>query len=148
MQKSYVLLEIGFEYNDEIYYCSENSAGHPQSVFLDLETAKQVLLKKNIEKFQNLFSYPGNLSEYCYEADDLFNRNRKKDFNKFLEKHCQCSLDVFIKNFIYHGDDEKEGVRIKDCLLKLSQEEWATYASFFNLTFFTLAEVEIVHPLS
>lgn len=49
MTKGYVVLEIGWEYNDETYSRSESGAGRPVVVYKQRATAEQAVVALNKE---------------------------------------------------------------------------------------------------
>jgi len=63
----YVLVRIGFEYNDEVYYNNQGgSNGEPVKVFHDKKLANLYCQKKNIEELKR-----NEIGQYCYGLDEI-----------------------------------------------------------------------------
>ena len=64
--KAYIILEAGYEYNDEYYYRPESEGGTPKNTFLDKEKAEKKQQELEIEQIRGL-----SLGHYGYEASDI-----------------------------------------------------------------------------
>lgn len=129
MATGYVITEIGYEYNDEIYYQGESGGGTPVKVYLDKEKAQAELNRLNLESLVTC-----EIGEYAYDLEDII--DDMSAFEKIIQKY------------------DKEGeVSVRD---SYELGNWfATHASNFsnsdkkklleiiNLEFYTIAEVEI-----
>ena len=49
---AYVVLQKGFEYNDEVYSQSESGGGHPHKIFFTEEAARQEVKRMNLKEFK------------------------------------------------------------------------------------------------
>lgn len=124
-QKGYIVLEVGFEYNDEYYHTGNYGATYeaPKKVFTDKEKAMVELHKKTFEKLrgEDLSRYNGDgLGGICKEGmQDEFCRIFKEEFDKDAE---EWELEIPKK-----ATDEQL-MKIIECL---------------DLEFFELVEVEL-----
>lgn len=71
MTKLYIIVDITFDYNDEIYSSVEGNGGEPIRAFKKREKAQAACRQLNFEKLRGL-----NLNEYCYGIDDICNDSR------------------------------------------------------------------------
>ena len=58
MSNVYVLMEEGWEYNDEVYFHPDSGSGTPVKVFETHEAAITECNSRNIESFRDLFINP------------------------------------------------------------------------------------------
>jgi type I site-specific restriction-modification system R (restriction) subunit len=79
----YVLLEIGWEYNDEYYYRSENYDGRPKKIFENPEEANQELINKTLEHV-NTYSVESLVLDRSYRGNDYL-QNFKTRFPTISE---------------------------------------------------------------
>lgn len=66
MKKGYVILEIGWEYNDEYYHTSNNGEMYeaPKELYLDKAKAEAECLKREINSFRGQ-----SLGVYFYDGE-------------------------------------------------------------------------------
>lgn len=128
MNKGYVILEIGWEYNDETYNSGNYGEKYeaPKEIFLDKDRAEKIINKKNIDAFKNreLGVYLGEDIEYYlskgFSDDDLY---------KYIKETFDVELNEDWFNFSVPEDATDEQV---EGLMKI-----------IKLRFFTLKEVSI-----
>jgi hypothetical protein len=65
--KVYIVMEIGYEYNDEYMYRPESEGGLPRKTFHEKELAEKYKLELEIEKFRN-----ENLDYFEFSREYLF----------------------------------------------------------------------------
>lgn len=83
-KEGYVILALGWEYNDEYYDSGDTDKYQkPTEVYLDKTEAKDALLKKEIERFKG-----NNILMYGEEGIDglLVNSHEKEEFIKFVNE--------------------------------------------------------------
>jgi hypothetical protein len=121
-EKGYVVLEVGYEYNDEYYHTGNNGETYeaPKKVFINKDKAEIELHKKNMEHLRGL-----DLGRYGYILEDICKKGKAKK----LEKICE-QLEINIEE----GDDIP-----KDA----TDEQINEILKCLDLEFFTLVEVEI-----
>ena len=66
MTTGYVVTEVGYEYNDEIYYQSESGGGTPVRVFLDKAKAQAEVDRMNLESLIGC-----EIGSYAYDFSDI-----------------------------------------------------------------------------
>lgn len=135
MDTVYVLMELGWDYNDETFFNPESGGGSPHSFFLNEEDAKRECDVLNVAKFKELWEH-GEIKQYCYNFDELI----------YLKDKDQDSLDaicvkIFGKNFreLEQALDEDEDSAE---FLSSSHEDWKHFISHFNMTFWEVVPVE------
>ncbi len=124
-KKGYIVLEVGFEYNDEYYSTGNYGATYeaPKKVFTDKEKAIIELNKKTFEKLrgEDLGRYGGDgLDGIC-----------KKGMNDMFSKICQEEFDIVVDDYdieIPEDATDEQLSKIVECL---------------DLEFFELVEVDL-----
>lgn len=116
----YVLVRIGFEYNDEIYYNQGGSDGEPVKVFRDKELADLYCRQKNLEQMKN-----EDLGRYCYGLDEI-DAGGMVNFLDNLGVNTSSSWELNLSN--------------------LTDEQWNKLYETTSLRFFDVVEVDDVLP--
>ena len=119
--KAWIVMEIGWQYNDEYYYTDDNDSGTPQKVYFDKKKAEEAALDMNIKalKSSGLTGYYESLSGIL-EIDEA-------DFTKMLEE-----MD---------GSVEDYNINLPD---KLSRENAVKILAAINIRWFEVADVPVV----
>lgn len=125
-QKGYIVLEVGFEYNDEYYSTGNYGATYeaPKKVFLEQEKAMEELKQKTFEKLK---------------GEDLGRYN-----GDWLDGICKDGMqDEFVKIF-----KEEFGIDIEDeyeveVPKKATDEQLNKILECLDLKFFELVEVDL-----
>ena len=125
----YVVLQKGFEYNDEIYSSSESGGGNPHKIFFTKEGAKEEVEKLNIEEFKQT-----NITEYTYDIEDIWD-----DPNELLQ-FCISLNDKYGKIESKNRWDSGDNYRLHK---KATDEESKKYIKMVNLTFYEMVDVEV-----
>ena len=127
--RSYVILQKGFEYNDEIYSESDGGSGHPKLVTFNLEDVKKKVKDLNIEEYKRV-----SLVEYTYDMEDILNVDvdEYSKFNKSLiEKYGPISKK-------YTWEDTEYMLHPM-----ANEEESEKYASLVSIDFYYAVETEV-----
>ena len=138
MDTVYVLMEEGWEYNDETYFHPESGGGTPHSFYTSLEKAQVECDKRNLASFKDLWK-SGEIHDYCYGLDELVsydlskNKGRKKTLSALLEKIFGKDFEEMTEIFYGRGDIEIESD---------SDEDWKALMSHIKLTFWEVVPVE------
>jgi hypothetical protein len=66
MNKAYIVMKKGYEYDDNIY--NETEGGHPKIVFLSKEDAQRKVKELNVEEYKQ-----SSITEFAYEYEDCVN---------------------------------------------------------------------------
>ena len=129
MATGYVITEVGYEYNDEIYYQSESGGGTPVKVYLDKAKAEAEIDRLNLESLVTC-----EIGQYAYNMSDIV--SDMNAFEKILKKYdTEGTLDL---------EDEYElGEWFSANAISFSQADKRKIVKLVNLEFYTLAEVEI-----
>lgn len=113
MKIAYVILKKGFEYDDQVY--SPVDGGNPNLIVFSLEEAKIKVNELNSQEFKSC-----NLSDYCYELEDLLNvsLNEYEKFNESLnEKYGKPTSTNKWDNFenrLHPLANKEETIKYKD----------------------------------
>lgn len=130
MATGYVVTEIGYEYNDEIYYQSENGGGRPVRVFLDKAKAQDEVEKMNFEALMGC-----EIGSYAYDLSDIV--SNMDVFTKIIKKYMTEDDSVDVE------DSYELGEWFSSHASKFSQADQKKIAKLVTLEFYSLTEVEI-----
>jgi hypothetical protein len=141
MNTVYVLMEEGWDYNDEVYFRSDAGGGHPKGFFLNEEEANKECQARNLKSFKELWAN-GDIREYCYGIDELLPYNDRKDKSqkKLLEQTCQ-------KLFGMDWDELDEAFMNQDEIPKSesgTDADWQQLFDLMTLNFWNVVTVEKV----
>lgn len=94
MSKIYVITELSFEYNDEIYYTGESEGGEPVEAYSSQESADKACDLKTKDWVTNLLTedYYG-LSSYAYDLDGLLNVGKFSNLTGISEEELEKAWD-------------------------------------------------------
>lgn len=119
-QIAYVVVEVGYEYNDEIYSQSE-SGGNPRGIYLTEEAAKEAAVRRSAEKMKII-----NPFEYGYGLDEissLFEKEMEKKMSDILDADIQIGFGNLKINC--RGDNHRLYQAIgEDCPCQPSSGRW------------------------
>ena len=83
--KYYVIQHLGYEYNDENFYRSENGGGTPEKVFTDKVAANELAEELNARQFMGLeigsYTQEGDIEEETKQVNKILGTNF--DHNNF-----------------------------------------------------------------
>lgn len=130
MTTGYVVTEVGYEYNDEIYYQSESGGGTPVKVFLDKAKAQAEVDKMNLESLIGC-----EIGSYAYEFSDIV--SDEDAFMKIIKKYVKKDDEVDLEDGYELGEWFSANAK------EFSQSDKKKIAKLVTLEFFTLTEVEI-----
>lgn len=125
----YVVLQKGFEYNDEVYSQSESGGGHPHKIFFTIEAAREEVEKMNLKEFKetNITEYTYDIEDICDDPDDLleFCNSLNEKYGKIDSKDRWSSADEYRLHPMATDEESKK------------------YASMVDLHFYEMIEVEV-----
>jgi hypothetical protein len=126
---AYVVLQKGFEYNDEVYSQSESGGGHPHKIFFTEEAARQEVKRMNLKEFKetNITEYSYDIEDICDDPDELLNL-----CNSLKEKYGE--IDSKDK---WNSPDE---YRLHPMA---NDEECEEYSKMVDLHFYQMVQVEV-----
>ena len=138
MNTVYVLMEEGWDYNDETYFQSEAGGGHPKCFFTSQEEADKACLANNLTSFKELWT-SGEIREYCYGVSDLLPYDDRKDKSKKKVLNATCE-----SLFGMDWEDLGEAFNNQDeiPIQEQSDETWTTLFNLLNLNFWNVVKVE------
>lgn len=127
MNKAYIVMKKGYEYDDSIY--NETEGGTPKTVCFSKEDAWEKVKQLNVEEYQT-----SSITEFAYEWEDCVNVDwdEFEKFNKSLvEKYGEIP-----KNY---GWDNTEN-RLHP---KANQDEINEYCKMVTVSFYEVVEVDV-----
>lgn len=124
-QKGYIVLEVGFEYNDEYYSTGNYGTTYeaPKKVFLNEETAMTELRQKTFEKLrgEDLGGYGEN------GLESICKKNMQDEFSKICQEEFDIDTDEYYIEIPKTATDEQLS-KLVECL---------------KINFFELIEVDL-----
>jgi hypothetical protein len=129
--KAYVILQRGFEYNDEIYSNYESGSGFPKTIFFTKKAALEQVRKLNIAEFKSQ-----NLSDYCYDIEDICDDVEKLEelLKTFKQKYGECPQPKSL------WDRKPDEWRLHP---DVTDEEAEQYSDLINIQFYEVIETEV-----
>lgn len=116
--KVYVVTEVEFQYNDEIYYASDGEGGEPVEVFANKEAAE-----KAIEKLTLNWLKTTKLQDYGYEIDEIFSLWRLSTELEISEEDIQQAWNDYEFDALLEGKEDKAVEAFKLKLYKITELE-------------------------
>jgi hypothetical protein len=139
MSNVYVLMEEGWEYNDETYFHPDSGSGTPTKVFGTQEAADVECNRRNLESLKKMFA-EGDASQYFYNLTNIIIYSSRKDSDKVerLEELIQiifgCDIDQL--------NDQLDYQRKIEANPDVSDTTWLEFQSMTTLNFWTVVECE------
>lgn len=129
MTTGYVITEVGYEYNDEIYTENDSGGGTPVKVYLDKAKAEAEGTKMNLDALMSC-----EIGSYAYDLDDII--DDMPAFEKIIKKYDP-------KNEVDIEDTYALGEWFSSHAPKFSESDKKKVWELISLEFFTITEVEI-----
>lgn len=109
MDKAYVILKKGFEYDDNIY--SEGDGGYPNLIVFNKEEAIKKVNELNINEYkrQSISNYSYDLSDILKSSVDEYKNFNKSLIQKYGEIEKKNRWDDF-ENILHPMANESESV--------------------------------------
>lgn len=126
--KGYVVMEKGFEYNDEIN--SSTDGGFPKKIYFNVDAVKSAVKNLNLEKLKS-----ESITDYAYDLEDVLSVDVEK-FEEFLKRVDEN----------HGGKEPKKNSWIDDTYMihpKATNEELAEFEKMITLSFYEYVEVEV-----
>ncbi len=139
MSNVYVLMEEGWEYNDETFFHPESGSGTPVKVFASQEVAEIECNKRNLESFKAIFS-DGEASQYFYNIDPIIAYSNRKNGER-LDRFDELSQIIFGCNrdgLTNQLEFQKKIGSNPD----VSDTTWLEFMSMTTLNFWNVVECE------
>jgi hypothetical protein len=133
MSKFYVLMEVGFDYNDETYFRYNGGGGHPSRVFSNKKKADEAATQKNIEEFKKIVAN-GDIRQYGYGLDEVLD-------SKVTEEEVMYEEGIFMTLFGKTAESwwDDEGGPLK---VEPTDAQWKRLVDCFNFQFWEVVTVE------
>ena len=114
--KGYIVLQKGFEYNDEVYSETESGGGHPQKIYFNRETALEEVKRLNIKEFKetNISLYSYDIEDICEDIEELLNfcNSLKEKYGEIQDddekKVFRRDVMRLMRQFIAEAKEQKE----------------------------------------
>lgn len=127
MRNAYVVMQKGFEYNDEIYNEVDGGAGHPSKIFFTKQASDEEVERLNIEEIRK-----NEISYYFYDIEDICDDPDK------LKEFCDSLKSKYGEEKTKYRDDNEYKLHSSATF-----EEAKAYYDMINLSFYEVVEVEI-----
>lgn len=127
MQKAYIVMKKGYEYDDNIY--NETEGGFPKTVCFSKEDAMQKAKELNIEEYKT-----NSITEFSYEYEECVNVEWDvfDNFNKSLvEKYGKIETK-------YSWDNTENRLHPKANLDEINE-----YCKMVTISFYEVVEVDL-----
>lgn len=139
MSNVYVLMEEGWEYNDEVYFHPDSGSGTPVKVFETHEAAITECNSRNIESFRDLF-INAEANQYFYNFEDIIAYSSRKDVEK------QKRMDELVQ-IIFGCDTETldSSLESQSAIVPnpdVSDSTWLEFLSMTTMNFWNVVECE------
>ena len=133
----YLVGEVDYTYNDEVYYRSGESSNcvKPIKLFRSEENAMEELLDKTKKVMQNFNDYY-NLTSFGYSMNDIV--RDPKQFMQILKKY-----DKDIPDYDQIDDTYEFGLSLTDTINKMTSEDLEKFIKTLHVKFFEIIEVEL-----
>lgn len=125
--KAYVILQKGFEYNDEVY--TESDGGNPKIVCFSKEDARAKVEQLNFDEYKQR-----SLSEYTYDIEDVLSVD-VEEYESFNESLVEKYGPIVAAN---RWDDTENILHPKANL-----EESKKYSEMVSTSFYDVVETEV-----
>lgn len=138
METIYLVMEQGFDYNDEYYF--QVDGGSPDSFFLEKEKAEAVCEAKNLGEFKRLVK-EGYIREYSSDGlSGLLSDSATENDLLYEEGIFKTLFGVSAEDWFESGD----GWGGKEVSLKVepTEEQWKQLMNCFNLEFYNVVTVQ------
>lgn len=124
MKEAYIIMKIGYEYNDEYNYCNDRNSGYPQAIFFNKESAEA-------ERY--------NIEVMCHKDQDISEYEPSEFINN--EDKFDSFLGEMLEKYGSPGKDRWGYPKSKYALIeKMNDEEVKKYMSFFHTHIFTTVQ--------
>jgi hypothetical protein len=144
MSELYVLMEAGWDYNDEIQFRPDGGGGHPKKVFSSKDKAQKECDNLNVKEFKKLFA-TGEIVEYFYNWDELLHWQKRKDTEYRNQVDATCTkvfgmdFDALSNSFEHRSyDDRKNNPGLKTA----TDKDWLAFMNCTKLNFWEVVTVE------
>jgi len=127
MKSAYVVMEKGFEYNDEIYYESDGGGGHPSKILFTKEASDAEVERLNIEEIRKnqLYYYYNDIEDICDDPEEL-------------KEYCDSLNEKYGEEEVKSRDNNEYRLHSLATF-----EEAKKYYDMINISFYESVEVEI-----
>ncbi len=129
-EQLYVLMAVGWDYNDEYYF--KTDGGHPEKVFVSKELAEKEADRLNLKEFKELFS-SGTLIEYCNDFSGGISNYEKADV--IISTLFGMDLDTWCDHLYDYQ-------RAPKFVVEPTEEQWVELMKCSNLNFWEVVSVE------
>jgi hypothetical protein len=99
MNKIYIVSRIGWQYDDDNYYCTDDNSGKPIIGFSTLERANAECLIRNIDAYRELSKDLGRYGDYRDHLIEMVANGKSEEF----ERVCKA-FDIYDEMEIQHLD--------------------------------------------
>ncbi len=139
MSTVYVLMEEGWEYNDETFFHPESGSGTPRKIFTKQEDADKECQKRNIKSLKELFK-SGEANQYFYNFGDILPYPERKE--KEYQKKLNVVLEKIFGTDVEGINDKLDGRGSIQPAADTTDKDWLALYNMVNLSFWNVVECE------
>jgi hypothetical protein len=139
MSNVYVLMEEGWEYNDETYFHPDSGSGTPVKVFETYEAATAECNSRNIESFRDLF-VNAEANQYFYNFEDIIVYSNRKNGEK--QQRMEELLQIIFGCDMETLDGSLESQSAIEPNPDVSDSTWLEFLSMTTMNFWNVVECE------
>lgn len=143
MSSIYVIVEEGWDYNDEYFYRSENGGGTPKKAFDDKSLAKAELRRLNIEEVKNILSSsPEDIYPHLGEGETITSKLTLGNWGKstIRDEDFERLISYFDVEESGFGMPEKVGISISG-QNKVPDDDWILIGKRLGLISYELYKI-------
>jgi hypothetical protein len=130
----YMIAEIGYEYNDEVYHRPESGGINPVALYRDRQKADAEAARRTLA-----YARGADLRYYGYEVEDILRGGR---YEKTSRRAFEDLMNKYVPEFDLSNTEGWKGfVDIENAVKQMTDEEVVELLSYTTLNFFEVREV-------
>jgi hypothetical protein len=131
----YMVAEIGYEYNDEVYHRGESDSIIPVVLYRDQQKAEAVAAQKTLDHLRS-----EELFNYAYSLEDMMSYDNRR--NKAQKRALEDLINKYDPDFDMNEAKGWEAMETVDAVVKkMTDDDIVAFLAFTNLAFFEVREV-------
>lgn len=139
MEHVYVLMEEGWEYNDETFFHPESGGGTPSKIYATLEAATKERDRRNVDSIRKLFT-TGEASQYFYNIDDIIlYEHRKNHTGTAMIESLTVKIFGMTVGELNDKLDGRDEIAVNP---DVTDADWLEFQSKLTLNFWDVVECE------
>jgi hypothetical protein len=129
----FVLMEQGWDYNDEVYFQPECGGGTPNKIYTSEKEALAEMKRRNLKSMKGLL-ISGEAFDYCNSIGDMFQFDSDQELNQVLQNLFKLDLES-VENKL----NDREPLTVNE---QATDQDWAALEDKMTLSFWDVVECE------